>query len=188
MIAAAVAPAVAPPAAVASQEFCGTSYIRVNLLMVIDHLSNAALYENISKRMRTAFQFLRRDDLANLPLGRHDLSGGAGGPGDVFALVQQYQTKPPDTVQWEAHRKYFDVQFVVSGVERMAYANLDTLRESKAYDAETDILFLSGEGSSFAVRAGMFTIFGPQDAHRPAMAWDAPAEVRKIVVKVRVDD
>jgi YhcH/YjgK/YiaL family protein len=36
------------------------------------------------------------------------------------------------------------------------------------------------------VSQGQFTVFFPEDGHIPACAWDAPAEVGKIVVKVRV--
>jgi YhcH/YjgK/YiaL family protein len=36
------------------------------------------------------------------------------------------------------------------------------------------------------VRAGQYAIFYPDDAHIPSCAWGAPAEVLKVVVKVKV--
>ncbi len=50
-------------------------------------------------------------------LGRHDLDGD-----DLFALVQEYTTRAADECVWEAHRRYIDVQFVVTGAERMGVA------------------------------------------------------------------
>ena len=41
---------------------------------------------------------------------------------------------------------------------------------------------------SFAVRAGEFAVFYPQDAHEPGGCVDGkPAAVRKIVIKIMLD-
>jgi biofilm protein TabA len=149
--------------------------------MVLDRLDNAADYKALYPRLRQAFEFLRSADLAGLPLGRHDVAGN-----DVFALVQEYRTKPDREGFWEAHRKYIDVQYVIAGAERMGYANLATLAVRQAYDAEKDLLILEGSGDFFTVGAGMFAIFAPDDAHMPCLAVGEPAPVRKVVVKVAV--
>ena len=153
--------------------------------MIFDRLQNAQLYATLCQGMKEALAFIQRADLMDLPLGRHDLPCEGGEPGDVYALVQQYNTRHPSEVPWEAHRAFYDVQFVVSGVERMDYANVQTLDVTKEYDADGDYLLLAGEGISFVMPAGSFAIFGPQDAHRPAIAVDEPVATRKIVVKVR---
>jgi biofilm protein TabA len=38
----------------------------------------------------------------------------------------------------------------------------------------------------YALNQGHFTILFPEDGHVPSCAWDAPAEVLKVVVKVRI--
>jgi biofilm protein TabA len=149
--------------------------------MVLDRLDNAAAYQALFPRLRQAFDFLRSADLAGLPQGRHDVAGN-----DLFALVQEYRTKPDSEGFWESHRKYIDVQYVVAGAERMGYANLATLSVRQPYDADKDLLILDGSGDFFTVGAGMFTIFAPQDAHMPCLAVGEPAAVRKVVIKVAV--
>jgi YhcH/YjgK/YiaL family protein len=39
---------------------------------------------------------------------------------------------------------------------------------------------------SVQLRAGQFALLFPEDGHAPSCAWDAPAEVLKVVVKVMV--
>lgn len=151
--------------------------------MIFDELSKAKMYEGVTKHMSKAFAFLRRPDLATLAKGRYDIAGD-----DVYALVQEYVTKLPDQAKWEGHRKYLDVQYVAAGVERMGYAYIDTMQVSKDYDAAGDYLLFTGTGNDLIMAPGMFAIFSPHDVHRPTVAVDQPAPVRKIVVKVRVDE
>ena len=144
-------------------------------------MENAAAYQAIHPRLRQAFDFLHKSDLAKLTIGRHDVDGD-----NVFALVQEFRTKPDAEGFWESHRKYIDVQCVIAGTERMGYANIATLAVRQAYDGDKDLLILDGSGNFFAVAAGMFTIFTPQDAHMPCLAVGEQATVRKVVIKVAV--
>jgi YhcH/YjgK/YiaL family protein len=56
------------------------------------------------------------------------------------------------------------------------------------YDDKQDaaLYALSPHRLALHVSTGQFTVFFPEDGHIPACAWDAPAEVGKVVVKVRV--
>jgi len=147
--------------------------------MIIDVLRNGRIYAELGPRLVAALDYLRRD-FSGVAAGRHEIDGG-----NVYALVQEYQTKPPHG-RWEAHRKYIDVQFVVSGAERMGWAHLRDLRVSEKYDESKDALFLQGEGNLLEMRAGMFAIFWPEDAHMPGLAIGEPGPVKKVVVKVLV--
>ncbi len=150
--------------------------------MIIDHLQNASQYTGTDKRLATALKYLQDTDLANTPPGRYEIDGS-----DVFALVQEYESKPRDKGKWEAHRQYMDVQYVAKGVERMGYANLDRLKAG-TYDATKDYVPVEGEGDFFEVREGMFVILSSQDAHMPGIAVTLPQSVKKVVVKVRMPD
>ena len=88
---------------------------------------------------------------------------------------------------WEAHRRYIDVQYVHVGGEHLGHAHLSTLVAGE-YDADRDLVPATGSGSLVALAAGSFAILWPQDAHRPGVAVDAPRHVRKVVLKVAVDD
>jgi biofilm protein TabA len=150
--------------------------------MIIDLLSNAGLYRNLHSRLAAAFDWLRATDLASLPLGKTVIDGE-----HLFALIQEYTPKPPELGKLEAHRRYWDVQYVARGEERMGWVNLGQATVSEPYSAEREVAFFSGKCNFYRVPAGSFAIFGPQDVHMPGVApeQDMPAQVvRKIVVKV----
>ncbi len=149
--------------------------------MIADRLDRADQYGGLPARIRTAIDWLRATDLAALSVGRVDLEGDA-----LFALVQEYDTKPMADGLWEAHRKYIDVQYVVRGRERMGYTPLETITITKPYDEEKDYLNGTGPGSFVDAPAGMVFVLWPGDAHMPGMQVDGPEPVRKIVLKVAV--
>ena len=63
----------------------------------------------------------------------------------------------------------------------------DALESSAPPALPKNIIALLGDGMGpVQVRAGQYAIFYPDDAHIPSCAWGAPAEVLKVVVKVKV--
>ncbi|MGE0755876.1 MAG: YhcH/YjgK/YiaL family protein [Pirellulaceae bacterium] len=149
--------------------------------MIVDRLANLELYRGLQPRWIKALEFLRDSDLATLPLGRHDLDGD-----QLFALVQEYTTRDESQCRWEAHERYCDVQYLVTGEERIGVANIDDLRVTEPYDAAKDVAFFEGDGDAITLRAGTFAIFAPQDVHKPCVHRGSPAAVRKVVIKSAV--
>lgn len=156
--------------------------------MLVAHLENALSHDYLSERFRKAYAFLQRDDLASLPLGRTDIDGD-----EVFANVQEYETEPAEERRYEAHRRYYDIQFMVAGSEALWYAPLETLAPEGPFDEEGDGgLYAPEEGapeSEIVLRPGDLAVVAPEDAHKPRCIPSAdgsrPQHVRKIVVKVR---
>ena len=101
--------------------------------MVSDLLTNAHLYTALGTRIARGLRFLAETDLADLAQGRHELDGQ-----QLYALVSDYAPKPPGEGRWEAHRRYLDLQFVVSGVERMGVAPTSHMTETD-YQADRDL-------------------------------------------------
>ena len=149
--------------------------------MILDTLVNHRLYHGTSPRLAAGFEFLSRTDLIDLVPGRVDIDGD-----NVYAMVGHYHTKPAAEGLWEAHRKHIDIQYVLDVAERMGYANVHQMHVSKPYVEGEDYALFAGEGTFFLIRAGSFAVFTPEDVHMPNVAIDAPAPVKKIVVKVRV--
>ena len=168
--------------------------------MILDHLSRASLYFPLGPRFQKAFEFLQTVDLLKLSLGKHQIEGDK-----VFALVQEYSPKSRSVGKFEAHERYWDVQYVARGAERMGWAARSRMTIGEPYDATREVMFFesspySGFGDFFLVAEGYFTVFGPQDAHMPgvALAEDVTSDsvlssflvgpanepVRKVVVKV----
>lgn len=150
--------------------------------MVQDRLESASIYSTLSPRLAQALHHLQHTDWARVAEGRHDVDGDR-----LFAIVSDYETRASETVPWEAHRRYIDVQYVVSGRERIGYAPLASLAVGD-YDPGRDMVAATGDGECFTLRAGEFAILWPQDAHRPGIVDGATAtQVRKVVLKVAVD-
>ncbi len=131
---------------------------------------------------RASSGFESRGDLAPA-LGRTDIEGD-----DVYVLLSEAETHPPEQVQFEAHRRYIDIQFVVRGQESIGVAPLAGLVTIEPYDAARDIEFFAApqQSETLALRAGDFAVFTPGDAHRPSLHLDGPHVSRKAVVKVSV--
>jgi len=150
--------------------------------VVCDLLANAHLYSGLGPRIAQGLQFLADTDLASLAQGRHELDGTR-----LYALVSDYTPKPQAEGRWEAHRRYLDLQYVVSGVERMGVAPTSRMVETD-YQAERDLAWLQGSGDFLTLGAGQFMILWPGDAHMPGIDAGVPGPVRKVVVKIAVAD
>ena len=159
--------------------------------MIIDRLQNVqsgfypALFSGtdesgLAQRLAAGFRYLQTVDPAGLEPGRVEIDGD-----QIFALVQEYNTKPMDQGRWEAHVKYIDIQYIVSGEEKIGYANVADLTMGD-YNEAKDRYIPQGEGSFIKLSAGMFGLCMPEDAHMPNMAVDQPQPVKKIVVKIAV--
>ena len=133
--------------------------------------------------LERAFEYLARTDLSALPLGRTDIEGD-----DVFVMISEAGTRPPDEVKFEAHRRFIDIQLVVRGQEAIGVAPVPTLTTVEAYDSAKDIEFFAvpPQFSQLELRAGEFAVFAPGDGHRPSLHLDGPHVSRKAVVKVSV--
>ena len=162
--------------------------------MIVDQITNvdSAYYAGLlrshggsfklAERLMLGLDFLKNENVQEMLPTRIELDGDK-----VFAMIQHYDTKPKEQGVWEAHRKYIDIQYVVEGQELMGYANLEHLKAGD-YNDEKDYLLLKGEGSYVLMKPGTFVILTPQDAHIPQVAVDVPQPVKKVVVKVAVDD
>lgn len=151
--------------------------------MILDKLENVAFYTCISEKLKKGFEFLKNTDLQSIEIGRYEIEGK-----DVFALVSEYDSKKPEDCRLEAHQNYADIQYIVSGKEAIGFVTLKNQEVTLAYNPEKDIVFFSGETTPLIMETGMFAVFFPQDVHRPCMQIDGPEKVKKVVVKVRVQD
>lgn len=149
--------------------------------MIADNIKNAHFYYNIEENYRIALEFLKNNDLITMPEGKYSIKND-----EIYAIVQQYTTKIEAEGKLEAHRKYTDIQYIVSGEEKLGYSNIDNFIPTTDYDEEKDIIFGKGETSFIKAKAGDFLIFTPQDAHMPCICIDEPTFVKKVVIKILV--
>jgi YhcH/YjgK/YiaL family protein len=140
-------------------------------------------FKNI-ERWEKAFTFIKNTDLSKLTSGRYDIDGD-----NLYASVMEYTTKNDDAANFEAHRKYVDIQYMISGKEIMNIAPLETVTEVLIpYDAVKDIEFMKVKNiAEYKADSTNFFLFFPGDAHRPGMKDGDNEAIRKIVIKVRID-
>ena len=151
--------------------------------MIFDSLKNAERYCALHPAFAAAFAFLERATQENLPVGRYELDGTA-----LYAMIQAYDTNPPENNRFEAHRRYIDIQYIVSGKEAMEVAELSRTTPDGDFSDERDVGFYKDvpNATRAILTAGEYGIFFPHDVHKPGLFVNAPETVRKIVVKVKM--
>jgi YhcH/YjgK/YiaL family protein len=147
--------------------------------MILDTLDNAAKYAGLKDGLAEAFGFLGQPGLGDLDEGKYEIAGDR-----VFAIVARENGRQVSDAELEGHRKYIDVQYIISGNESMGWKAREGLVNSVDYDDEKDLEFFEGEPDSIAqIPAGSFAVFFPTDAHLPLIG-DGP--IHKVIVKVAV--
>lgn len=153
--------------------------------MIIDTLKNCEIYYGMNAGFEKAFDFIKKATSENLPAGKYEIDGS-----NIYAMVQEYKTKAPEEAKFEAHRKYIDIQYIISGVEKMEMIDVSKATEITEYDAEKDFQFFDYGNTAVlgCFEDEDFAVFFPQDVHKPGMAVDSGSSaVKKIVVKIKVD-
>jgi YhcH/YjgK/YiaL family protein len=139
-------------------------------------------YKN-SERWEKAFEFLKTKDLVNMKLGRYELEGE-----NLFVNIDEYTTKDEEVARFEAHKKYADIQYLVSGEEKIGLTGLKNTTEIVPYDNMKDIAFYTANEFNYRLASSAtFFVFFPEDAHRPCVKIEQNSKVRKVVVKVRIN-
>lgn len=132
--------------------------------------------------IQTALTWITEHDVAHMGTGVYEIQGR-----DLYVNVQDITTQPVENCYPERHNDYLDIQYVVSGAERMGYVPC-TGKETVLKDfSDRDIIFYKDlENETFVdVTPGCYCIFFSNDIHRPGCAAGEPSSVRKIVVKIR---
>jgi biofilm protein TabA len=150
--------------------------------MIIDKIENIKFYSNISEKISKALTFLKNTKFIDQQNGKYQIEDN-----DLFYIVQRYQTKPLAEGKFEAHKKYIDIQYLVSGKEIIGYAPLVNLAIIEPYNDKTDVAFYKAPENftTLLLTPGSFAIFFPHDAHLPCRQLNTPEDVLKVVVKVK---
>jgi len=150
--------------------------------MVIDVLENNEKYHCLHPLFGKAFSYIAETNLLQLPTGKYHIVDDS-----LIAIVNEYNTVDAAFEQCEAHKKYIDIQYIISGKEYIGHAFLTNQPPSQQYDAEKDYWLFADKPNFFShLKAGEFAIFFPTDLHMPNIQILNPAPVKKLVLKVAV--
>ena len=152
--------------------------------MIIDKIENCGLYYGMHKNFQRAFEAIKNALDKDMPVGKYEIDGS-----DLFISVQEYNTKLEENARFEAHRKYIDIQYIVSGEEVVEVTDISKTSIETEYNEAKDMEFYTTNGRVWkgSLTTGEYGIFFPNDVHRPALAVDGqPAPVKKILVKIKL--
>ncbi|HUS01856.1 MAG TPA: YhcH/YjgK/YiaL family protein [Chitinophagaceae bacterium] len=146
----------------------------------VDKIEFARQYHLHKKYWDEAFDYLKNTDLNKLPKGKYPINGD-----NVFASVTTDSTKNFDKTNWESHRKYIDIQYVIDGEELIGVYPVSKATVTREYDEKKDAANYSADGKLYSAKPGTFFIFFPSNAHRPNITPGDNKVDKKIVIKVR---
>jgi YhcH/YjgK/YiaL family protein len=148
--------------------------------MILDKVENIALYKNLGERLNQAITFIQSNNLSVFELGKHEINGD-----DIFVMVQEYETKDILEGKMETHKKYIDIQLMLSGSEMIGYDVLTNQIPAIPYNAEKEVMFFDNNNAfMLQLKAGQFAIFYPWDIHMPGIKEGEVKKVKKAVFKI----
>ena len=151
--------------------------------MIYDKIENLSRYAECFPCADKVIAFLEKCAAAPAP-GKHELDGK-----ELFVNIQQYSPRTFDPDKLEYHRKYIDIQLLLSGAEKLYYAPLEGRETVIPYDPEKDCgmdrLPAPEAGTEVSLVPGNFVLLFPGEGHIPGVG-DPGAQVIKAVVKIAV--
>jgi YhcH/YjgK/YiaL family protein len=140
----------------------------------------ARQYRLNSKYWDRAFAFLKTHDLNTIEKGKYPVDGD-----NVTVSVTIDTSKDFNKTNWESHRKFVDLQYVINGVELMGLCPVADAKVTSEYNEKKDVANYEAKGKLYPATPAAFFLFFPSDAHRPNITPGGNKPVKKIVIKVR---
>ena len=149
--------------------------------MICDTLQHLGRYRGLHPNLDTAIDYLLTHDLAALPLGRTEVDGDK-----VFINLMDATLHPDAGYHPEYHKLYADLQVDLTGSEGWGY---ETAPGTEVKPYAPDIGFQDSPDAVFGtLGGGRFVLFFPGELHKPGVAQPDCRNVRKAVVKIRMED
>ena len=150
--------------------------------MLVDSFDYIACYKGLHPNLDTAIDWLNSHTLDALENGKTIIDGEK-----VFVNVMDADLRDAEGAAFEYHRRYADLQIDLSGSEHWGWASEG--KPEGEFSTESDAGFASGpEHAGGELREGRFVIFFPGELHKPGVAQPDCRNVRKAVVKIRMED
>jgi len=138
-------------------------------------------YQKFPQRWNMVFDFIKNNDLTQIPLGITNLSD------EVYFNMQEYNSRDLGDLILEAHKEYIDLQYVISGREMIGVGCLSEAVNVVAYSDSTDYAGYKLPACPFYLAdPDNFFIFFPDQPHLPGVIAGKEMPMRKIVFKIKV--
>ncbi len=141
-------------------------------------------YEHLHPVLQKAIKFLKETDFENLEPQKFEIDGD-----NMFATLMETKSDYHENRRMEAHVKYIDIQFSVSGKEIIGTGVLSDAQKVTEDNLEAkDVIFYDGAANEelLVMEKGSYAILFPIDLHRPNCCTDnTPTAIKKVVVKIK---
>ena len=148
--------------------------------MIFDNLENLDLYAGVIPQLKDIIKLLENGDI-EYEKGSYttDIKG-------VRYNVAEYLSKDQDEApEFEFHKKEIDLQIMLEGEEIIDGASRDAAKYADDYNAETDCSMVETIENNFIhLVKDMFVIYLTGEPHKPGLAVENPAPVKKIIFKI----
>jgi biofilm protein TabA len=142
--------------------------------MIYDKLSNMLNYGNKFKHI---YDFLMEDKFISQKTILDESI-------QVIPLV--YETKGHEELQWEAHRNFIDLHYIIEGEEVVQVSDIQLMIATTEY--QDDFQFFEGNAEqSINCKKGDFLFLLPHEVHKTAVALNIKGHVKKYVFKIPLD-
>lgn len=148
--------------------------------MILDRVERYGQYGRCIPEIYEVIKFAEKVKKENTPVGKYPIQNG-------FILVQEGETRKFDEADFEVHRKYIDIQILVSGTEYVEYADMQDLTTKVPFNEETDSEWMSGNGCKIKITPDTFYILYPTDGHKPCCHEEVPTNYKKVLAKIKID-
>lgn len=136
--------------------------------------------KNFHPALQKVQAFIEAHDFSQEAAGTHQVSD------DFFYNIIEMTTTTANERVWESHKAYYDVHYILSGKERLAYNFLSHMQVGE-YIADEDYQQMTGKALfDIILEEGQLLLFDPNDGHQTGLKIDEVAPLRKIVFKVKI--
>ena len=152
--------------------------------MIVTNVNSKDLknFESIHPRFKAAFDFIKKAVNEDLADGNYEIDDK-----NIYAFISSYKTKTEAEGKFEAHRKYIDIQCILSGTEVIGFEAPEEVELIEDYKDGGDICFynLNKDYDKVVLKKGEFAIIMTDELHAPCLSLnDEPSDVKKVVVKI----
>lgn len=139
--------------------------------------------EKIESFIPEIASFILENPLENLECGTYYLPKG------IYVNIETYEIQSKNDRRFESHKKYVDLQYIISGDEIISVCEADSLISVEDYDPRKDIEFYkTGDSKDYKMSEGDCLLLYPNNAHMPCVCLDSnnKASVKKAVFKIPI--
>lgn len=118
-------------------------------------------------------------NLQNISLGKYYLDK------QIYVNIEEYDTKLLIKGMYESHKKYLDLQYMISGKEKIIIKPVKELERNAQYTLQNDCqTYHICKGNEITLSQGQAILIQPQDGHISGIQIEQGLKVRKAVFKI----